>query len=112
MDLGFREQLVMGAPVLALLGEADLATLPRLVERVQRFASEHAGEHGVVDLDGLSHLEPVALGVLIGARLQLRASGGELDVVCTEPALTALFVRSGLDGTFTLHATAAAALAR
>jgi anti-anti-sigma factor len=109
MDLGFSETSVGTTPVLELRGDADLSTLPLLHERVNRFAADQRGHHAVVDLDGLGSLDPVAMGVLIGARLQLRASGGELDLVCTAPALVALFAASGLDATFTLHATAAAA---
>jgi anti-anti-sigma factor len=109
MDLGFTEKTVGPAPVLELRGDADLSTLPLLHERVSRFAVEQRGHHAIIDLDGLGSLDPVAIGVLIGARLQLRASGGELDLVCTAPALVALFEASGLDAAFPLHATAAAA---
>ena len=65
----------------------------------------------IIDLDGLALLEPVALGVLIGARLQLRAGGGDVALVCTSPGVSAVFVGSGLDATFTLHPSIAAAIA-
>ncbi len=111
MDLGFSEHDVDGIAVLALAGDADLATLPRLLERVYRFASEHQGQHVLIDLDDLGAMEPVAAGVLVGARLHLRAGGGELDLVCTNPAVASVFVRSGLDATFTLHRSISAAAA-
>ena len=112
MDLGFRDQVIDGIPVLELHGDADLATLPRLVDRVQRFAAEHRDRLVVIDLDGLATMEPVAMGAFISARLILRSGGGDLEVVCTAPALTALFTRSGLDATFTPHATITAARGR
>ena len=93
-------------------GDADLATLPRLVDRVNRFAAEHRDRLVVIDLDGLATMEPVAMGVFISARLILRSGGGDLEVVCNVPALTALFTRSGLDATFTPHATITAARGR
>ena len=66
----------------------------------------------MIDLDGLDSLDPITIGVLVGARLQLRSAGGELELVCTSPALVGLFEASGLDATFTLHATVAAATER
>jgi anti-sigma B factor antagonist len=110
MDLSFREHTVDGAAVLELRGQADLSTLPLLHERVNRFAAEHQGRHAIIDLTGVGALEPVTLGVLIGARLLLRAGGGELDLVCAEPDIVALFARSGLDAVFALHPTVAAAV--
>jgi anti-sigma B factor antagonist len=110
MDLGFTEETTGPTPVLELRGDADLSTLPLLHDRVYRFAGEQRGRHVVIDLDGLGSLDPVVLGVLIGARLQLRVGGGDLDLVCTSPALVALFEATGLDATFPLHATVAAAI--
>jgi len=109
MDLGFSDHAVDGIPVLSLLGDADLATLPRLLDRVNRFAVEHPGCRAVIDLDGLGSMDPVVVGVFVRARLALRSTGGELDLVCTNPAVTAVFVRSGLDTTFTLHRSVTAA---
>ncbi len=103
MDLGFREHVVEGTPVLELGGDVDLATLPLLSDRMTRFAAEATGGRAVVDLSNLGALEPVALGVIIAARLQLRAGGGELELVCTNPAIRAMFARSGLDAAFTLY---------
>jgi anti-anti-sigma factor len=111
MDLTATDEVVDGTPVLSLHGDADLATLPLLLERVNRFAAEHGGRHVLVDLDDLDGMEAVAVGVLIGARLTLRNSGGELNLVCTRPAVTALFTRSGLDTTFTLYPSVRAAAA-
>jgi len=57
-------------------------------------------------------MAPVAVGVLVGARLTLRGSGGDLDLVCTQPGVAALFTRSGLDATFPLYPSVRAALDR
>ena len=103
MDLGIRSTVIEGVPVLCLDGEADLASLPRLHEQVRRFVRENPGRHVVVDLDGLGHLDPVTVGVLVGARLQARAGGGDLQLVCTSPPVAAVFTGSGLDSSFVLH---------
>jgi anti-anti-sigma factor len=112
MDLSATDDVIDGTPVLSLLGEADLATLPSLLERVNRFVAQHPGRRVLLDLDGLGSMEPVAVGVLVGARLTLRGSGGDLDLVCTRPGVVALFTRSGLDMTFPLYPSVRAALAR
>jgi len=105
MDLRFREHAFGGWSVLELSGEADLATLPLLYERVNRFASEAAGGQAIVDLTDLQSLEPVTLGVFISARLQLQARDGELHLVCSDAPIRTLFTRSGLDTIFPLHDT-------
>ena len=110
MDLRATDALVDGTPVLSLLGDADLATLPSLLERVNRFAAGHSGCHVVIDLDGLASMEPVAVGVLVAARLTLRNSGGDLDLVCTQPGVATLFSRTGLDAAFPLHRSVRAAV--
>jgi anti-anti-sigma factor len=107
MDLDIRSTVIEGVPVLSLDGDADLASLPKLHEQVRRFVSEHPGRQVVVDLDGLGYLDPVTVGVLVGARLQARATGGEVDVVCTSPSVAAVFTGSGLDAAFTLHRSVA-----
>ena len=67
MDLSATDDVIDGTPVLSLLGEADLATLPTLLERVNRFVAEHPGHRVLLDLDGLGSMAPVAVGVLVGA---------------------------------------------
>ena len=110
MDLGIRSTVIEGVPELCLDGEADLASLPRLHEQVRRFVRENPGRHVVVDLDGLGHLDPVTVGVLVGARLQARAGGGELQLVCSSPPVAAVFTGSGLDAAFVLHRSVADAV--
>jgi len=112
MDLSATDDVIDGTPVLSLLGEADLATLPALLERVNRFVAQHPGRRVLLDLDGLGSLAPVTIGILVGARLTLRGSGGDLDLVCTQPSLVSMFTRSGLDATFPLYPSVRAALDR
>lgn len=111
MDLSATDDVIDGTPVLSLLGEADLATLPVLLERVNRFVDQHAGRRVLLDLDGLGSMAPITVGVIVGARLTLRGTGGDLDLVCTQPGVVALFTRSGLDRTFPLYPSVHAALA-
>jgi anti-sigma B factor antagonist len=109
MDLVIRSTVIEGVPVLSLDGEADLASLPQLHEQVRRFVSEHPGRQVVLDLDGLGYLDPVTVGVLVGARLQARAGGGDVELVCTSPSVASVFTGSGLDAAFALHHSVAEA---
>jgi anti-anti-sigma factor len=110
MDLGIRSTVIDGVPVLSLDGEADLASLPQLHDQTRRFVTEHPGRQVVVDLDGLGYLDPVAVGVLVGARLQARATGGDVELICTNPSVTAVFTGSGLNAAFALHGSVADAV--
>jgi anti-sigma B factor antagonist len=49
------------------------------------------------------------VGVLVGARLQARAGGGDVELVCTSPSVASVFTGSGLDAAFALHHSVAEA---
>jgi anti-anti-sigma factor len=103
MDLTHRERSEGGVPVLELIGDVDLATLPSLYERVNRFVLGVDRPCAVIDLTDLVAIQAVALGVFLEARLQLRSASSELELVCDNPNVWSLFTRSGLDATFALH---------
>jgi len=96
-----------GIPVLSVAGEADLATAPQLRDAVTRAALEHAGRRLVVDLDGVTFLDSVAIGILLGGARRLRAAGGDLTLVCTSPRLLDLLAQYRVDRIFEIHASVA-----
>jgi anti-sigma B factor antagonist len=96
MDLTLQRQLVDGVVVLAVHGEVDLATVPRLRDGLQRELSEAAGAL-VVDLDGVSLFDDIGLGVLLGARRTARARGGDLVIVASSARIRALFAETGAE---------------
>lgn len=92
MDVTFDivEQTVSDVPVVAVRGEIDVATAPRLRDQLVR--PDVAGARKVVvDLTGVSFVDSTALGVLVGAYRRLRESGGELRLVVTEPRILKVF---------------------
>ncbi len=91
--------------MLSVSGEVDLATVPRLRDRLVRLATEHPGAIVVVDLDGVTFIDSAGLGVLVGGHRRLRARGGALHLVVSDPRLVELFSSSGLDAVLTIHAT-------
>ena len=96
--------------VLAVTGEVDVATAPRLREQlVQLVAQGH--HHLVVDLEGVDFLDSTELGVLVGALKRVRLQEGELTLVCTQPRIVKVFDITGLSKVFTLHESVDSAVA-
>jgi anti-anti-sigma factor len=69
-----------------LAGEADLATLPILQSAMTEALTRAGGRRILVDLDELLAVDDAALGVLLGAAGRARVAGGDLAVLCTDPA--------------------------
>jgi anti-sigma B factor antagonist len=110
MDPGLSISQHGPVPVLALAGEVDLATVPRLRDQLARFVSDHPGRPVVADLDAVSFIDSTGLGVLVGGRRRARSHGGELHLVVSNPRLVELFKITGLDAVFPIHATLSTAL--
>jgi anti-sigma B factor antagonist len=110
MDLVIREEDHGGVPVLSLAGEIDLATAPRLRDRLVRVATVHQGETVLVDLDGVTLLDSAGLGVLLGGLRRMRTGGGDLVIVCASSRLGEIFHSVDLDRVFSIHSTLAGAM--
>ena len=98
------------ATVLVVYGEVDLHVAPELRERLDTAVDRH-GPKVVVDLRRVSFLDSMALGVLLSALKQARASGGDLRLVVSGAKLRRLFEITLLDQVFTLASTREEALA-
>ncbi len=97
--------------VLSLFGEADLHGAPQLRDRLHRAIAEGDSDV-VVDLRGVTFLDSMALGVLIGGMKRLRAQGRQLSLVGSRPEVRRLLEITELDRVLPLHATRDEALAR
>ena len=71
---------VTGWAVVTATGDVDLASAPRLRERLVE-AIEHFGPFVVVDLSGADFLDSSGLGVLAGLLRRVAAGNGEMRVV-------------------------------
>ncbi|MGH2904101.1 MAG: STAS domain-containing protein [Solirubrobacteraceae bacterium] len=95
--------------VLAVEGELDLASAPRLKWALSDVLG--AGYSQVVlDLAGVTFIDSTALGVLIGVQRR-RDVPARLGIVCVHPNVLRIFELSGLDGMFDIFSTFDAALA-
>jgi anti-sigma B factor antagonist len=88
--------------VLALTGELDLGSAPRLHQTVVgEVASGH--HHLVIDLSGVDFMDSTGLGSIIGALRRVRSHGGDLLLVCTEQRVLRVFEMCDLDRIFVFH---------
>jgi anti-sigma B factor antagonist len=96
--------------VLALRGELDVATVPRLADPLREAIA--AGKTAVViDLGELTFLDSTGLMVLLNALRRVVRQGGNLVIVCTNPTVLRLFDITGTAATFTVVDTRERALA-
>ncbi len=111
MDLGIEvDEARQPFVVVAVRGEVDIATAPKLREKLVELASQGA-QQVVVDLDAVEFLDSTGLGVLIGGMKRLRGLDGDLTLVCTQPRILKVFEITGLNRAFTIHETVDAAVA-
>lgn len=102
IDLGLERSDRDGWAVLAVTGEVDVATAPRLREQLIDLVNE--GHHRiVVDLEKVEFLDSTGLGVLVGALKRVRTHDGELALVCTESRILKVFEITGLTKVFPMH---------
>ena len=102
MDLGFEVDQHGDYTVLAVRGEVDVYTAPRLRERLIELVSQ--GSHQVVvDLEGVDFLDSTGLGVLVGGLKRLRSHDGDMILVCTQPRILKVFEITGLTKVFSIH---------
>jgi len=96
--------------VVAITGELELATAPRLRQAVVSLVGE--GQVDIVlDLSGVDFLDSVGLGVIVSALKRVRGRDGRLVVAGAVPRVRALFELTRLDEIIDLHDTVDGALA-
>src|SRR5438477_550081 len=91
LDVGERN----GFTVLAVHGEVDVYTAPRLRERLVELVSQGKRQI-VVDLGAVDFLDSTGLGVLVGGLKRLRSHDGDLTLVCTQQRILKVFEITGL----------------
>ena len=109
MDLGLDVTERNGSTVLAVRGEVDVYTAPRLREKLVELVSE--GKYNIiVDLEGVDFLDSTGLGVLVGGLKRLRSHDGDLSLVCTQHRILKVFEITGLTKVFAIHESVDAAV--
>ncbi|MEX0426348.1 anti-sigma factor antagonist [Nocardioides sp. DS6] len=109
MDLTLATREVDGATVVAVGGEIDVYTAPKLRDKITELVGDGAYQL-VIDLQGVEFLDSTGLGVLVGGLKKVRAHDGCLRLVCTQDRLLKIFRITGLAKVFDIHDSAEAAL--
>lgn len=110
MDIGLEVSERRHWSVLAVDGEVDVATAPKLREKLIDLVNAGVGNI-VVDLGRVEFLDSTGLGVLVGALKRIRTVDGELALVCDEPRILKVFEITGLTKVFTMYPTVDEAVA-
>jgi anti-sigma B factor antagonist len=110
VDLSLRTSELDGVTVVAVEGEIDVYTAPRLRDRITELVGEGTYQL-VVDLEGVDFLDSTGLGVLVGGLKKVRAHGGTLQLVCTQDRLLKIFRITGLAKVFAIHSDVNEAIA-
>ncbi|HEY7627325.1 MAG TPA: anti-sigma factor antagonist [Ilumatobacteraceae bacterium] len=105
MDLSTTAEVIGDAVVVALRGEVDLSTVPVLQDALTRAIARQPQRPVVVDLDGVTALDDVGLGVLLGAAGAARRVGSDLTVVSTNTRLRERLDRTGFSRAIDVLAT-------
>ena len=99
-----------GSTVIAVSGEIDVYTAPKLREKLVSLA-ESGSSHLIVDMEGVEFLDSTGLGVLVGGLKRVRAHEGWIDLVCTQGRILRIFRITGLNKVFNIYDTVPAAIA-
>ena len=111
MDLTLATRDVDGTTIVAVGGEIDVYTAPKLRDKITELVA--AGTYDIViDMEAVEFLDSTGLGVLVGGLKKVRAHDGSLQLVCTQDRLLKIFRITGLAKVFVIHESAEAALAR
>jgi anti-sigma B factor antagonist len=103
------EQLETGAPVVSVMGEVDLSTVPAFARTLLDATEDGSGEV-IVDLTGCSFLDSRGLGALIATRGRLEHSDRRLALVLSNRSVMRIFQITQFDELFEIYPTLAAAV--
>lgn len=104
MDLTMTTRSVGGTTVIALVGEVDIHTAPRVRSEIAR-AINRGSYDLVVDLGGVEFLDSSGLHTLVGALKKVRAYDGSLRLVGVRERVLKIFRITHLTKVFDISAT-------
>jgi anti-sigma B factor antagonist len=99
-----------GLTIIAVGGEIDVYTAPKLRERLIGLV-ESGSFQLIVDMEDVEFLDSTGLGVLVGGLKRVRAHDGWIDLVCTQSRILRIFRITGLNKVFNIYDTVADAIA-
>jgi anti-sigma B factor antagonist len=110
VDLTLATNEVDGATIIAVGGEIDVYTAPKLRDKITELVADGVYDL-IVDMEAVEFLDSTGLGVLVGGLKKVRAHEGSLQLICTQDRLLKIFRITGLAKVFVIHDSADGALA-
>jgi anti-sigma B factor antagonist len=89
--------------VLALVGEIDLYTAPRLQSELTSALSDGKPAQIVVDMSGVEFCDSTGMNVLLAAHRVAAGRGGQLALAAPRPSVRKILEVTGLQSVFTIH---------
>ena len=109
MDLSLETRQEDGRTIVAVGGEIDVYTAPKLRDKITELVGE--GNHQlVIDMENVDFLDSTGLGVLVGGLKKVRAHDGSMELICTQERLLKIFRITGLAKVFAIHESQSEAL--
>jgi anti-sigma B factor antagonist len=102
VDLSLETRQVDGVTIIAVGGEIDVYTAPKLRDKISELVAE-GHYHLVVDMGSVDFLDSTGLGVLVGGLKKVRAHDGSMELICNQDRLLKIFRITGLAKVFTIH---------
>jgi anti-sigma B factor antagonist len=100
-----------GVAVIALAGEVDVYTSPRVKQEIVNLLNSDTTRM-VVDLSAVEYLDSTGLGVLIGGLKRTRERDGDLKLICDNSRILRIFEITGLTKIFDIYRSEPEALER
>ena len=102
MDLTLTTRDAGGKTIVAVGGEIDVYTAPKLRDKITELVA--GGVYDIViDMEEVEFLDSTGLGVLVGGLKKVRAHDGSLQLVCNQDRLLKIFRITGLAKVFVIH---------
>jgi anti-sigma B factor antagonist len=109
VDLSLETREAGDRTVVAVSGEIDVYTAPRLRDQISELVAS-GSYHLVIDMEKVDFLDSTGLGVLVGGLKKVRAHEGSMELICNQERLLKIFRITGLAKVFTIHESEDAAL--
>lgn len=98
------------APVVALRGELDVATVPKFRDALNPLAEDDSVQCVVVDLVEVTFIDSTGLMTLLNALRRMVRRDARLIIACNNPTVLRLFEATRTDATFDIVPTREQAL--
>ncbi len=98
--------------LVSIEGDVTIATVPRLVDGLNREVTSDGGRTIVVDLDSVGVLDDTGLGVLLGFASRVRATGRSVAIVASVDRVNRRLAETRLDHAVPVASSVAEAVRR